>query len=163
MDLVEKGQFEDAHASVSSSDEMTMLSSKFNYMVQRLRELMENTVKNERELAVNQEKLAHSEEIQAMNMTLEDRLKEIEYLNINLEERIEEIEEANYKIADLASELEEKNIGLTLAVDRLQALYKMGLAVNATMDLEKLLNLLSNKSMETMRAQVGYKKECHVF
>jgi putative nucleotidyltransferase with HDIG domain len=117
---------------------------------------MESTVKNERELAISQEKLAHSEELHAMNMTLEDRLKEIEYLNINLEERIEEIEEANYKIADLASELEEKNIGLTQAVDRLQALYKMGLAVNATMDLGKLLDLLSQKTMETMRAQVGY-------
>jgi HD-GYP domain-containing protein (c-di-GMP phosphodiesterase class II) len=156
MDLVEQGQFEEAHTTVRSSDEMTMLSSKFNYMVQRLRELVESTVKNERELAVNQEKLAHSEEIQSMNMTLEDRLKEIEYLNINLEERIEEIEEANYKIADLASELEEKNIGLSQAVDRLQALYKMGLAVNATMDIEKLLNLLSNKSMETLHATVGY-------
>ena len=156
MDLVEKGQFEEAHTEVSSSDEMTLLSSKFNYMVQRLRELVETTVKNERELAISQEKLAHSEELHTMNMTLEDRLKEIEYLNINLEERIEEIEEANYKIADLASELEEKNIGLSQAVDRLQALYKMGLAVNATMDLDKLLNLLSQKSMETMRAQVGY-------
>lgn len=156
MDLVEQGKFEQAHTSVSSSDEMTELSAKFNYMVQRLRELVENTVKNERELAISQEKLAHSEELHAMNMTLEDRLKEIEYLNINLEERIEEIEEANYKIADLASELEEKNIGLTQAVDRLQALYKMGLAVNATMDLSKLLNLLSQKSMETMKAQVGY-------
>ena len=156
MDLVEQGEFEQAHTYVSSSDEMTLLSSKFNYMVQRLRELVEKTVKNERELAVNQEKLAHNEEIHAMNMTLEDRLKEIEYLNINLEERIEEIEEANYKIADLASELEEKNIGLTQAVERLQALYKMGLAVNATMDLDKLLNILSQKSMETMKAQVGY-------
>jgi putative nucleotidyltransferase with HDIG domain len=156
MDHVEKGRFDEAHTSVSSSDEMTLLASKFNYMVQRLRELMESTVNNERELAISQEKLAHSEEIHSMNMTLEDRLKEIEYLNINLEERIEEIEEANYKIADLASELEEKNIGLTQAVERLQALYKMGLAVNATMDLGKLLDLLSQKSMETMRAQVGY-------
>jgi putative nucleotidyltransferase with HDIG domain len=156
MDLVEQGEFEQAHTSVSSSDEMTLLSSKFNYMVQRLRELVENTVKNERELAISQEKLAHNEEIHTMNMTLEDRLKEIEYLNINLEERIEEIEEANYKIADLASELEEKNIGLTQAVERLQALYKMGLAVNDTMDLDKLLTLLSQKSMETMKAQVGY-------
>jgi response regulator RpfG family c-di-GMP phosphodiesterase len=156
MDHVEQGKFEEAHTAVSSSDEMTLLSSKFNYMVQRLRELMETTVNNERELAINQEKLAHSEELHTMNMTLEDRLKEIEYLNINLEERIEEIEEANYKIADLASELEEKNIGLTQAVDRLQALYKMGLAVNATMDLTRLLNLLSQKSMETMNSQVGY-------
>ena len=156
MNLVEKGQFEEAHTLVSSSDEMTLLSSKFNYMVQRLHELVENTIKHERELAISQEKLAHSDELHAMNLTLEDRLKEIEYLNINLEERIEEIEEANYKIADLASELEEKNIGLSQAVERLQALYKMGLAVNATMDLDRLLNLLSEKSMTTMKAEVGY-------
>jgi putative nucleotidyltransferase with HDIG domain len=156
MNLVENGRFNEAHITVRSSDEMTLLSSKFNSMVQRVRELVENTVKNERELTINQEKLAHSEELRTMNMVLEERLKEIEYLNINLEERIEEIEEANYKIADLASELEEKNIGLSEAVERLQALYKMGLAVNATMELDKLLNVLSQKSMETMKAQVGY-------
>jgi putative nucleotidyltransferase with HDIG domain len=156
MDLVESGQFEQAQANVSSSDEMSLLAAKFNYMVRRLRELIESTIKNERELAVSQEKLAHSEEVHTLNLTLEERLKEIEYLNINLEERIEEIEEANYKIADLASELEEKNIGLSDAVERLQALYKMGLAINATMDLDKLLELLSIKSTETLRAKVGY-------
>ncbi len=156
MDQVEKGNFEEAQTLVTSSDEMTQLASKFNYMVLRLRELMENTVRNERELAVSQEKLAHSEEVHAMNMALEERLKEIEYLNINLEERIEEIEEVNYRIADLASELEGKNIVLNQVVDRLQALYKMGLATNATMDLNKLLDLLSNKVMETLRANVSY-------
>ena len=156
MDKVELGHFEQAHAAISSSDEMTLLSTKFNVMVQRLRELMENTVKHERELAVSHEKLAHNEELQAMKMSLQERLLEIEYLNINLEERIEEIEEANYRIADLASELDEKNVGLTRAVDRLQALYKMGLAISATIDLDKLLGLLCRKSMETMGAQVGY-------
>jgi putative nucleotidyltransferase with HDIG domain len=156
MDKVEQGHFEQAHAAISSSDEMTLLSTKFNVMVQRLRELMENTVKHERELAVSHEKLAHNEELQTMKMSLQERLLEIEYLNINLEERIEEIEEANYRIADLASELDEKNVGLTRAVDRLQALYKMGLAISATIDLDKLLGLLCRKSMETMRAQVGY-------
>jgi len=156
MNHVETGQFEEAHTMISSSDEMTLLSSKFNGMVQRLRELVENTVKNERELAISQEKLTHSEELGAMNMTLEERLREIEYLNINLEERIEEIEEANYKIADLASELEDKNIGLTQAVERLQSLYKMGLAVNSTMDLGRLLNMLCQKSMNTMKSKAGY-------
>ena len=53
-------------------------------MVQRLRELMETTVNHGRELAVTQEKLAHTEEVQSLNATLEERLKEIEYLNINL-------------------------------------------------------------------------------
>lgn len=156
MNHVENGQFEEAHTMISSSVEMSLLSSKFNGMVQRLRVLVENTVKNERELAISQEKLVHSEELGAMNMTLEDRLREIEYLNINLEERIEEIEEANYKIADLASELEDKNIGLTQAVERLQTLYKMGLAVNSTMDLARLLNMLCQKSMNTMKSKAGY-------
>ncbi|PLX88501.1 MAG: hypothetical protein C0614_02455 [Desulfuromonas sp.] len=156
MDHAERGQFEAARASINSSDEMTMLSSKFNYMLQRLRELLENTVKHEREIAVTQEKLAHSEEIQVMNIALEERLKEIEYLNINLEERIEEIEEANYKIADLASELEGKNLGLVQAVERLQSLYQMGLTINSTMEQSDLLTIISQKSMETLKAQVGY-------
>ena len=156
MDHVEQGHFDKAITSVNSSHEMTLLSTKFNYMVHRLRELLETTIRSERELAVSQEKLVHNEQLTQMNTTLEERLKEIEYLNINLEERIEEIEEANYKIADLASELEDKNFVLSQAVDRLQALYAMGLAVNATMDLDTLLNLLSRKTRETLKAQVVY-------
>lgn len=156
MEHAEQGDFSQARASVTSSDEMTLLSAKFNFMVQRLRELMETTVKHEREMAVTQEKLAHTEEVQALNSTLEDRLKEIEYLNINLEERIEEIEEANFKIADLASELEGKNFRLSQAVERLQSLYYMGLAINATVNLSELFNLLSEKATETLNSQVGY-------
>ena len=70
-------------------------------MVRRLKDLIDKTVRNERDIAVAEEKLVHHDEIFNMNVTLEERLKEIEYLNITLEERIEEIEEANYKIADL--------------------------------------------------------------
>jgi len=156
MEHAEHGDFSKARAAVTSSDEMTLLSAKFNFMVQRLRELMETTVRHEREMAVTQEKLAHTEEVQALNSTLEERLKEIEYLNINLEERIEEIEEANFKIADLASELEGKNFRLSQAVERLQSLYQMGLAINATVNLSELFNLLSEKATETLNAQVGY-------
>lgn len=156
MEHVEQGDFTHARASVTSSDEMTLLSAKFNFMVQRLRELMETTVRHEREMAISQEKLAHTEEVQALNATLEDRLKEIEYLNINLEERIEEIEEANFKIADLASELEGKNFRLSQAVERLQSLYQMGLAINAVVNLPELLDLLSAKATETLHGQVGY-------
>ncbi|TLM68428.1 MAG: HD domain-containing protein [Deltaproteobacteria bacterium] len=156
MEHAEQGDFQKARASVTSSDEMTLLSAKFNFMVQRLRELMETTVKHERELAITQEKLAHTEEVQALNATLEERLKEIEYLNINLEERIEEIEEANFKIADLASELEGKNFRLSQAVERLQSLYQMGLAINAIVNLTELFDLLSEKTIEALNAQVGY-------
>ena len=156
MEHAEQGNFDLARATVSSSDEMTLLSTKFNLMVLRLHELMETTVSSERNLAITQEKLAHSEEIQAMNIALEERLKEIEYLNINLEERIEEIEEANYKIADLASELEGKNVGLKVAVERLQSLYQTGLVINSTVELPKLLNILSQKGIEILKAKIAY-------
>ena len=156
MEHVENGDFSRARTSVTSSDEMTQLSTKFNFMVQRLRELMEATIKHEREMAVTHENLIHTEEILALNATLEDRLKEIEYLNINLEERIEEIEEANFKIADLASELEGKNFRLSQAVERLQALYQMGLAINSIVEPPVLLDMLSQMAIETLKGQVGY-------
>lgn len=156
MVKVEKGDFERAQTDIHSSDEMAALAGKFNRMVERLRNLIDTTIENERQLAITQEKLAHTTEISEMNLTLEERVREIEHLNITLEERIEEIEEANYKIADLASDLETKNTGLEQAVERLSALYKMGLALNSTMDLHKLFDLLIRKTMEALKARIGY-------
>ena len=156
MNQVEQGDFSNAVVTVRNSDEMALLSTKFNFMVNRLKGLIETTVQHEREIAISQEKLVHHDEIRNMNITLEERLKEIEYLNITLEERIEEIEEANYKIADLVSDLEDKNTTLEQAVSRLSALYKMGLAINSTMDLGKLFELLIRKTMDTLMARHGY-------
>lgn len=156
MIRVEKGNFDQALTDISSSDEMASLAGKFNRMVERLRNQIDTTIENERQLAITQEKLAHTTEISSMNLALEERLKEIEHLNISLEERIEEIEEANYKIADLAGDLETKNTGLEQAVERLSALYKMGLALNSTMDLDKLFDLLIRKTMEALKARIGY-------
>ncbi len=156
MTLLENGQFEEAHASGRNSGEMDLLFGKFNFMVDRLKGLIDTTISHEREIAITQGKLAHHDEIRNMNVTLEERLKEIEHLNITLEERIEEIEEANYKIADLASELEGKNTNLENAVARLAALYEMGLGVNSTMDIDRLFALLVHKTVTTLKASIGY-------
>ncbi|MEJ2699407.1 MAG: GAF domain-containing protein [Desulfuromonadales bacterium] len=156
MSHVEQGKFEKIDVDVRSSDEMALLSDKFNLMVHRLLELIQTKIKNEREIAISQEKLAHHEKIRNMNITLEERLKEIESLNITLEERIEEIEEANYKVFDLASDLESKNTNLKQAVSRLSALYEMGLAINSTKDLDKLFHLLIRRTLDTVQAKVGY-------
>ncbi len=156
MNQVEQGHFDQIDFKVGSSDEMSLLANQFNLMVERLRQLMQSTVQHEREMAVTQEKLAHHEQIHRMNISMEERLKEIEFLNITLEERIEEIEEANYKIADLASDLEGKNKNLAQAVTRLSALYKMGLALNSTMDIERLFDLLLRKTVEALNANIGY-------
>jgi len=156
MNQVEQGNFDQARTSIHSSEEMFLLSRKFNSMVERLKNLIENTVKHEREMAAANHKLAHHDEINSMNRAMEERLQEIEHLNLTLEERIEEIEEANYKIADLASDLEGKNIRLERAVSRLAALNKMGIALNSTMDLDKLFELLIRQTMEPLKARIGY-------
>jgi GAF domain-containing protein len=156
MEHAEQGDFSQAQATVSNSEEMALLSTKFNAMIQRLRNSLETTVLHERELAVTEEKLAHAEELEHLNAALDERLKEIQYLNINLEERIEEIEEANYRIADLASELEVKNVSLTRAVERLRTLHQVGLAINAETSLPELFDLLSQKATAALKGQFGY-------
>jgi putative nucleotidyltransferase with HDIG domain len=156
MERVEEGDFAGAQMTIRGSDEMAMLGGKFNNMVEQLRTLIQGKIHAERAMAVTQQRLAHHEEIRTMNITLEERLREIEYLNITLEERIEEIEEANYRVADLAGDLEDKNRTLQQAVARLSAIYKMGLAINSTMDLSRLFDLLIRKTMETLDAHVGY-------
>ena len=156
MTRLESGEFDKASTDITSSREMSTLSIKFNGMVKRLQSLIDSTVSYERETAVHREKLSHQSEIETMNVTLEDRLREIEYLNITLEERIEEVEEANFKIADLASDLEDRNTNLASAVHRLSSLYKMGLAVNSTMDLPQLFNLLLHRAVSSLNGSVGY-------
>ncbi|MDY0268360.1 HD domain-containing phosphohydrolase [Trichloromonas sp.] len=156
MNHLERGEFDQATVSLTNSKEMSQLSDKFNRMVERLRGQIQEMVRQEREIAISKEKLAHQEQIETMNSTLEERLKEIEYLNTSLEQRIGEIEEANYRIADLAGELESKNTTLQQAVTRLSALYNMGLAINSTMNQSKLFHLLIEATVDTLKASAGY-------
>jgi putative nucleotidyltransferase with HDIG domain len=155
MQQVEKGDFETKPV-VTSSDEMKLLFEKHNRMVERMKEQMDNAITHERALARAQEKLAHHREINQMNEKLEKQLREIEDLNINLEEQIEEIEGANHKITDLARDLEEKNFNLEKAVAKLSTLHKVGLAINSTMDINRLFNLIVKITTETLNAQIGY-------
>jgi len=155
MEQLEDGNF-DAKVTITSSTEMRHLTKHFSHMIERFRSMMDATINQERELARAQEKLAHHRETHLMNRKLEEQIQEIEALNISLEERIEEIEEANYKIADLAGELEDKNTNLENAVGRLSTLYKVGLAINSTMEIHKLFSLVVQTTMETLHAQIGY-------
>ncbi len=155
MQAVETGNFS-ATVSISSSNELKLLSSHFNLMTAKLQDLMATTISHERELTRAEEKLAHHHETHIMNLKLEEQLKEIEQLNISLEERIEEIEQAHFTITDLASELEQKNLNLGRAVERLSTIYKVGLAINSTMDIDRLFNLIVRTTTTTMKANFGY-------
>lgn len=155
MEQVEQGDFEHRIA-ITSSGEMHSLAESFNRMVLRLKTMMERTISHERELARAQEKLSFHRETHQMNGRLEEQIREIENLNVTLEERIEEIEEANYKIADLAGELEDKNTHLEKAVAKLSTLYRLGLAINSTIEVESLYQLVVKTTMETLQAQIGY-------
>ncbi|MBL0225666.1 MAG: GAF domain-containing protein [Geobacteraceae bacterium] len=155
MQRVEAGDFSST-TDITSSNELKLLSHHFNLMTAKLKVLMATTVMNERELARAEEKLAHHHETHQMNLKLEEQLKEIENLNVSLEERIEEIELANYTITDLASELEQKNLHLGRAVERLSTIYKIGLAINSTMDIDRLFNLIVRTTTTTLKANIGY-------
>ncbi len=155
MKRVEAGDFA-VSTDISSSNEMTLLSKHFNLMTTKLNVLMSTTVMHERELARAEEKLEHHHETHQLNLKLEEQLKEIENLNVSLEERIEEIELANYTITDLASELEQKNLHLGRAVERLSTIYKIGLAINSTMDIDRLFNLIVRTTTTTLQANIGY-------
>lgn len=155
MEEVEKGNFEQ-NTRITNSNEMQILSESFNRMVERFKTMMDTSIVHERELARAQEKLSHHRETHLMNQKLEEQIREIENLNVTLEERIEEIEEANYKIADLAGELEDKNTTLENAVSKLSTLYKVGLAINSTMESESLFKLVVRTTMDTLHAQIGY-------
>jgi putative nucleotidyltransferase with HDIG domain len=155
MNKVENGDYSSKPV-LNSSTEMNLLSTNYNAMVERLESQMAITVMHERELARAQEKLSHHNSIHELNEKLEVQIKEIEDLNISLEERIEEIEEANFKISDLAGELEDKNTNLKKAVAKLSTLYKVGLAINSTMEKEPLFTLIVKTTMETLHAEIGY-------
>lgn len=155
MKAVESGDF-DNMVTITSSNEMNLLARHFETMTGQLKKLLATTVGHERELARTQEKLAHHQETQQMNLQLEEQLKEIENLNLSLEERIDEIEQANFKIIDLASELEQKNVTLQLAVERLSTLNTIGLAISSTMDIDRLFNLIVRTITATLHASIGY-------
>lgn len=155
MRQIELGNFE-VSSTIHSSNEMSILSLHFNSMTAKLKDLMQTTVISERELARAEEKLIHHHDTQMMNLKLEEQLREIENLNISLEERIEEVEQASFTIADLAGELEQKNSNLEHAIDRLSTIYKIGLAINSTMDIDRLFNLIVRSTTTTLNAQIGY-------
>jgi len=155
MREIETGNF-NVSSSVQSSNEMNALSLHFNSMTTKLKDLMNTTVIKERELTRAEEKLVHHHETQLMNNKLEEQLSEIENLNVSLEERIEEVEQASFTIADLAGELEQKNSNLEHAIDRLSTIYKIGLAINSTMDIDRLFNLIVRSTTSTLDAQIGY-------
>ncbi len=155
MQQVEQGNF-DVTTSIRSSNEMNLLSQHFNLMTAKLKDLLDTTVVSERELARAEEKLSHLHDTQLMNQKLEEQLREIENLNVSMEERIEEVERANYTIADLASELEQKNANLEHVVEHLSTIYKIGLAINSTMDIDRLFNLIVRSTTTTLKAHIGY-------
>lgn len=155
MKQVENGDFS-IISPVNSSNEMRTLMKSFNIMVQRLKLLMESTIVHERELARAQVQLSHHSETKSMNNRLELQIREIENLNISLEERIEEIEEANSRICDMAGELEHKNSKLEDVVANLSTLYKVGLAINSSMDLERVFNVVVRTTRDTLHAEIGY-------
>ncbi len=126
---------------VPSGNEIGILAKTFNFMVNKLRELHENDLKKEHEIAKMQEKLRYKAELEA--------------LNAQLKARVSELENANNQIEMMVKDIEEKNFHLEKAVDRLKILYRISRCLTTVLNPDDVIKMIVEKSAQIMKAKTG--------
>ncbi len=138
---IENG-IEDVKFGQTGGDEISELERSFGVMVRRLRDQHQAEVEKEKEMALMVQDLKHQMEIAAVNRQLENRLMDLD--------------QANRKIGKLATSLDEKNINLGKAVKRITALNRLGVALTAELEMDKLIRLVVNVAVKGLRAERGF-------
>jgi HD-GYP domain-containing protein (c-di-GMP phosphodiesterase class II)/HAMP domain-containing protein len=123
-------------------DEIKDLERSFGAMVTEVRHHHQQEVKKEKEMALMVQDLKHQMEISAVNKQLANRLRELDL--------------ANRKIKRLASRLEEKNINLSKMVKRISAINRLGVALSAELETDRLIRLIVNVAVKGLRAEHGF-------
>lgn len=126
---------------IPSGNEIGILSKTFNFMVSRIRELHENDLKKEHEIARMQESLRYKAELEA--------------LNAQLKSRVLELENANSQIEMMVKDIEEKNFHLEKAVDRLKILYRISRCLTTVLNPDDVIKMIVEKSVQIMKAKTG--------
>lgn len=126
---------------IPSGNEIGILAKTFNFMVNKIRELHENDLKKEHEIAKMQEKLRYKAELEA--------------LNAQLKARVMELENANKQIEMMVKDIEEKNFHLEKAVDRLKILYRISRCLTTVLNPDDVIKMIVEKSVQIMKAKKG--------
>lgn len=126
---------------IPSGNEVGVLAKTFNFMVQKIKDLHDNDVRKEHEIAKMQESLRYK--------------AELESLNAQLKARVLELEAANNQIESMVKDVEEKNFHLEKAIDRLKILYKISRCLTTVLNPDDVIKMIVEKSVNIMKARTG--------
>ncbi len=134
---IEAGNW-DATVTVRSNDELGLIGSSFNDMIQEMRALYKKNVMKERELANIRIKLEHKTKVEELNTQLEYKLKELET--------------ANKAISSLSKEVKGKNLQLEKAVERLKKINEVGTTLTSIIETAELMKIVIRSTADVINA-----------
>jgi HD-GYP domain-containing protein (c-di-GMP phosphodiesterase class II) len=134
---VEAGNW-DARVKLRDNDELGIIGSSFNTMIQEIKILFKKNVTKERELANIRMKLEHKTKVEELNTQLEFKLKELET--------------ANKAISSLSKEVKGKNLQLEKAIERLKKLNEAGRVLTSIIETEELMKIIIRSASDLIGA-----------
>lgn len=134
---IEAGNW-DATVTVRNNDELGLLGSSFNAMIQQIKDLYKKNLAKERELANIRIKLENKTKVEALNSQLAYRLKELEA--------------ANRAISSLSKEVKGKNLELVKAVEKLKKINQVGTTLASIIETSELMKIVIQSTAELINA-----------
>jgi HD-GYP domain-containing protein (c-di-GMP phosphodiesterase class II) len=135
---VEAGNWK-ATVNITGSDELGIIGSSFNKMIQEINNLYSKNITKERELS-------------KIRVELEHKTK-VENLNSQLEFKIKELEAANRAITSLSQEVKNKNIELEKAVERLKKINEIGRILSSIIETQELMKIIIQTTADLLNAE----------
>ena len=135
---VESGNW-NATVEIVSNDELGVIGTSFNKMIEQINKLYKKDISKERELSKIKLELEHK------NI--------LEELNTQLKFKIKELETANRAITSLSREVKGKNIDLEKAVERLGKINEIGRILSSIIDSEELLKIMIRTTADLLNTE----------
>jgi HD-GYP domain-containing protein (c-di-GMP phosphodiesterase class II) len=135
---VESGNW-DAKVEIAGNDELGVIGTSFNKMIEEINKLYKKNISKERELSRIKLELEHK--------------KKLEDLNTQLKLKIKELETANRAITSLSREVKGKNIDLEKAVERLGKINEIGRMLSSIIDSEELLKIMIRTTADLLNTE----------
>jgi len=135
---VESGNW-NATVKIVSNDELGVIGTSFNKMIEQINKLYKKDISKERELSKIKLELEHK------NI--------LEELNTQLKFKIKELETANRAITSLSREVKGKNIDLEKAVERLGKINEIGRILSSIIDSEELLKIMIRTTADLLNTE----------
>jgi HD-GYP domain-containing protein (c-di-GMP phosphodiesterase class II) len=137
---VEGGKW-DARVPIDSRDEMGVIGSSFNSMIQDIDTLYHTNIRKEREIS-------------RVKAELENKDK-LEELNSQLQYKVKEVESANKAITALSKEVRSKNTKLTNMIGRLKTINEVGRVLGSVVEFHELVRSIIKNIAELFDAEEG--------